>query len=142
MTIRIKDRNARLKLCSIKDLVDKQPDYKFYRKGIYDGWGNVFPKQPSQFSSGGYAINAEGNNVTHLITMNYRSDIDVTNAAWIYQERLKSTPIWYRIISYVQKGRIWEFSCRIFEKSDDAIEPITNIPKEVSPVQLPENVKL
>lgn len=140
--IRIARKNVRITICSMKDFPEEKGVMRLYRKGIYSAWAHIGPKKSSQFNSNGYVVNEPGNKISHIITVTYRPDIEISNAAWIYHERQKSAPQWFRIISILQKHRTWEFSCRLYEKSDQVIHPVKEAPNALQAIPLPANVNL
>lgn len=79
---------------------------------------------------------------THYIIMRYRSDIEITTAAWLHEARLKSAPRWFKILNVMDEnelGEYWKFEVRLMENSDEAIEPTA--PNQ-GHLYVPEGIKL
>ena len=136
VAMRIKDKSSRVKLCSLKDFADKDENYHFYRQGIYEAWANIKAVKASRFNRDGYVVNERGDNVSHIITMKYRPDIEITDAAWIYHMRQLSAPIWYRIVQVSEDSNCFKFLCRLFEKGDNALAPLEKAPSGFTPVPM------
>lgn len=135
----IADRNARVTICSMEDVVQEAGYMRLFKKGIYSGWANVKAKTGGQmFAPQGVSINENLERASHTITMNYRADVMISSAAWIYQEFRKSAPRWYKILKVTEDvGCYFKFECRLVERSDDAAQPVAH-----APAALPNGVEL
>lgn len=125
----IADRNARVTVCSMQDVVQEAGYMRLFKKGIYSGWANVAAKTGGQmFAPQGVSINENLERASHVIHMNYRSDVVISSAAWIYQEFRKSPPRWYKILKVTEEvGCYFKFECRLVERADDAAQPVAHV---------------
>lgn len=120
----IGSRKHRIVVCASKDIVESSDTVSIVRRGVFEGWAAIEMKRSSSFSREGFTIQQSSEYVTHYVTMNYRPDVDITNAAWLYEERRMSPPRWFKIIRYGELDeRFWRFEVSLIEKSEDAPEP-------------------
>lgn len=116
----------RLVLCSQKDVVD-DGTLHLKRAGVMSMWAAIEPKKASTFTPQGAASQENRSTRTHCITTRYHRDIDISNLAWLYEERRKSAPRWFKILSVVQTEKAgseyFMFDCRLVERSDNAPAP-------------------
>lgn len=123
MGLAIAERTHKLLVCSAADVVVTSDTIVLEKKGIYSGWAKVVPKKPSTYAPQGMTVEEPTDKPTHEITMNYRPDVEITSAAWLYEARLKSPPRWFKILSVMEKGDMFVFSCRLTERGDNAPKP-------------------
>jgi head-tail adaptor len=122
-----KDLKNYVALCTALDVTTEGGDIVLLRKDVLNTWAKVEAKQPSMFSKSGYAIMEERNRQTHLITIRARYDIEITSAAWIYEERMQSGARWYKVLGIKDDGTDTGFtvmSCRLVERGDNLVDPI------------------
>ena len=62
----------------------------------------------------------EADRVTHIITIRGATEVDITSAAWVYEEFRKSPPRWYKVVGFSDVDRWIRMTCRLVERSDDA----------------------
>lgn len=123
----IKKFKHRVLICSQDDVVIDNSGISLIRKGIYEAWAMIEPKKPSTFGIDGSAVLDPTKNRTHVIVTRFRSDIDVTASAWIYEKRLKSPARWFKILSFVDENEDSEyfaFTCRVMEAGEGLTEPV------------------
>jgi head-tail adaptor len=135
----------RVILCSQCDVVKSNGDLILNRGEVAEMWAMIEQKSGSGFSRQGAAMNESRAQQTHVTTVRYRWDLNVSLMAWIYEKRLKSPPRWFKVLKTGQTehaGNAFQtFSCRLVERSDDAAEPTTEA--EAGPVMhMPHGVKL
>lgn len=116
----------RVLLCTQKDIVTEgTTDWKIIREGVLPMWAKIEEKAASTFTNRG-ATTDEAR--THIIMTRYRSDLNVSNMAWIYEERLKSSPRWFKILKVGQtetKGQpYYKFEVRLIERDDRVAAPV------------------
>ena len=122
--VSIGSRKHRIVVCASRDNIESSDTVSIVRRGVFDGWAAIELKRSSSFSREGFSIQQGSEVVTHFVTMNYRPDVDITNAAWLYEERRVSPPRWFKIIRYGELDeRFWRFEARLVEKSEDAPKP-------------------
>ena len=127
----IAERKHRLTLFRADDLVISGASIVLKKEAIYKGWGKIEAKSPSTFSPQGPTVEERVDRHNHIISMNYRPDILVSSAAWIYEERLKSAPRLFKILSVIETRDLFKFYCRITERGDNVISPVA--PEERKP---------
>lgn len=144
--IKLRDLKHRVTVCSMQDVVLDGGVMRLSRKGIYTAWAMIEPKRASNFSAPGFAIQEDRNSRSHVITIRYRSDLDFSSAAWLYEERLKSPPRWFKVIRGVDKeesGQWFVMDCRLVERSDDAVGPTKDVETSaLVATVMPKGVKL
>ena len=132
--LQISDFKHRMVVCSMDDRIDGEAnEYRLTRKGIYSGWAYLEAKKASTFAREGVTIGESLDVPTHTIYMNYRTDIEISSAAWLYEERRKSAPRWFKITQVIEGDCYFEFRCRLVERSDTASMP--QEPKGFQPVK-------
>lgn len=136
----------RMKLCSQRDVVTENNDMRLNRAEVSSIWCSVEEKAASHFSVKGATV-GNRNERTHIICARYNSDLNVSNMAWLYEERRKSSPRWFKILKVGQtemKGSVFfKFEVRLVERADDIPEPVSEQGATNSPiVGLPEGVNL
>lgn len=137
----IADRNHRLTVCSMKDTVENG-EMMLGRNVAYSGWAKITPKRSSRFSKDGAAIQQSRDTKTHEICMNYRYDVDITAAAWLYEKFIKSPPRWFKILSVTRMDDEWMFDCRLVEQGEDITPPNMGTTTDGIAVPLPSGVVL
>lgn len=109
------------------------------REEIMLTWAQIEVRRGSFIGVSGYSIDQDLEKRTHLITIRYRTDLEITSAAWIYEKRLKSAPRWYKVIEILNDDSefvdIW---CRLVEQSDHATPPVATLAGQ----DMPQGVKL
>lgn len=137
----------KLLLCRQRDVVITGAEIRLQREGVWSAWAAIEAKKASQFSPNGAAMNENRNTRTHIITMRYRPDLNISALAWLYEEQLKSSPRWFKVLSVSQtevKGsRFFKFDGRLVERGDDLAQPRAEDDKAKGPVSgLPSGVRL
>lgn len=146
--IAIASLRHRVLLCRQDDVAITGGTLQLRREGVWPMWASIDPSRSSGFTPQGqsWAMRNERNVRTHRIMTRYHPDLLVSTLAWIYEERLRSAPRWFKIlkINETEEGDspFFKFDCRIIERGEDLIEPSEPV-EEYSPVTgLPEGVKL
>jgi head-tail adaptor len=91
------DLRHRVKLCSAQDVITEDGELKFSREEVFTTWAQIEAKIASQFNRSGENLLNEKERQTHLITIRFRRDIDVSSTAWIYEERAQSGARWFKV---------------------------------------------
>lgn len=128
----IAQRKHRLTLFRADDIVINGASIVLKKEAIYKGWGMIEAKAPSTFAPQGVTVEENVAKHNHIISMNYRPDILISSAAWIYEERLKSAPRLFKILSVIETCDLFKFYCRITERGDNAILPVAPESKKPS----------
>lgn len=119
------DRKHRVVLCSQKSDVDENGNLLIKRQGAIEGWACIDVAKASRFSNSGQVVSKD-EAPTHVITMTYNPDVNISVAAWIYEHRLKSPPRWFKVLSVKnveEKSRFMAMTVRLAEITDDAQKP-------------------
>lgn len=136
----------RVQLCSMQDVVIEAEGMRLIRTEAFKAWAAIETKSGSMFAKEGVVIDEPLSRQSHLITIRYRHDFVISSAAWLYEERRKSEPRWYKVLKVKEADcEWWVLSCRLVEKSDlisKPQEPGTANAEEGFLVQLPPGVKL
>jgi len=124
---RISDFSHRIQICTQLDVVEDGSTISLSRVPAAKVWAKVYalPHLPSFVSPYGYAIKETANRVTHWVTLRYKIDMDFSSAAWLYEERLKSPPRWYKVVGFYDSDLWITLHCHLVEKSTKAIQPRT-----------------
>lgn len=128
----IGSKKNRILVCSSADVVSNKSTMTLVRAGLFSGWAYIKPKKGSQFTRDGYTYGQKNEFVTHTITMNYRPDVDITTAAWLYEDRRLSLPRWFKVLNVMETDpREWVFEVRLTEKSETGAVPKENLAEAV-----------
>lgn len=137
---KIADMIHRVVICTAKDVIVSGSQIELSRELAFDTWAAITPHRGSLFGADGSAIKEDRERQSHIIKIRYRDDREISAKAWIYEQRLKSSPRWFKILDVKdvdEVQRYWEFSVRLVERSDSAIQPSSALA-----VPLPAGVKL
>ena len=142
----IADIRHQMTLCSQRDVVQDGGELHIRRAGMLKAWAAIEAKKASTFSLNGAAMKDSRDQRTHIVTMRYRPDINVSAMAWLYEARLQSSPRWFKVLSVSQsegKGAPWLIlDCRIFERGDDIAAPVADDARKGPVTGLPDGVRL
>lgn len=140
------DLRHRVKLCTMEDVVQGEEGLRLTRKEVFNAWAAIEAKRGSMFSREGTVIQESRETQSHLITIRYRYDFEISSAAWLYEEPLKSAPRWYKVLSVKDTtSEFWVLSCRLVEQSDFVSRPqdeATPEPSNPFLTGLPHGVRL
>lgn len=135
----IRHFNHKVALCSMKDVVDEGGTMRLTREKVLLTWAKIEVRRGSFIGEGGFSIMQPLDRRTHIITLRYRVDLEITSAAWVYEPRLKSAPIWYKVLEILNDdGEHILVYCRLVEKSDAASPPVAGMQGQ----DMPQGVKL
>jgi hypothetical protein len=128
----------RVALCSMRDVVEQGGSMELTRKEVAKCWAAIEPfrHQPNFMSPAGFAILTPETRQTHTIVVRAALGLDYTSAAWVYEERLKSPPRWYKVLGFTEQGAFVELAAHLVEKSDAAQAPKGDLNAIQSKVQL------
>lgn len=115
----IADRKHRFKVCTQDSIILENGMPVLQRKETWVGWGSLKFSRGSQFAPNGAAVEESRNSPSATIEMNYRTDVLVSSLAWIYEERRKSAPRWFKILSVSETRDCFVFKVRLVERGDD-----------------------
>jgi hypothetical protein len=121
----ISDFNHRVSLCTMLDVVDKDGVMQLTRKPIATCWAIIYsqPHLPSFIAPFGYAVKELAERVTHLITIKAAVGVDFTSSAWLYEERRKSLPRWYKVLGFYDRDHWITLHCHLVERSVNVTPP-------------------
>lgn len=123
---KIADLRYRVALCTMQDVVRSGDTMELTRAPVARVWAKVDQQNnlPSYVSPAGYTIREPASNPSHHITVRKRVNMDFTTAAWVYEERLKAPPRWYKVLGVQDDGTDWVvMTCRLVERSEMVLPP-------------------
>jgi len=131
----------RVALCTQKDIVVDGSTMELRRESVVWTWARVRSHYglPSIVARSGYTIfNAEGKNTiaTHAISIRAGIGVDITAMAFVYEERRKSMPRWYKVLGFSETDDYLTLPVRMIEKSDAALPPVNNNPLVAQPTRV------
>ena len=103
---KIGDMCYRVALCTMNDVVLEGDAMTLSREVVTFTWASITHQwnQPSFIGKEGYAVKELRDRPTHLITVRYGLQLDYTSAAWVYEQRLKSPPRWYKVVGFAEQA--------------------------------------
>lgn len=131
-------------ICGMEDVVEASGVMSLARKAAFEAWAAIEMKKASSFSKAGYNVDSAKNEQTHEIYIRYRTDFEISHMAWVFEERLMSSPRWFKILKVADKkenGQYWCLSCQLVERSDDVTPPVSEHPALSIATPLPQGVK-
>lgn len=143
----IKDMKHYIAICSMQDVVIDSQTMALTRKDVRHTWALIKEAKSSMFSREGYTVadgKAQLEQPTHKIYTRYFSDLDITNACWLFEERGESPPRWFHVlgIENLNEDSEWMcFSCRLTQQSFAITQP-TDEPSLTGVAPLPDGVVL
>ncbi|MGL5736574.1 MAG: phage head completion protein [Beijerinckiaceae bacterium] len=143
----IADFKHRIVMCSSQDVVSADGEMTLNKVSAWEAWAHVEEMRGSYFSREGYAIKEGRESPSHKICIRYRQDKEISSAAWIYEERRKSSPRWFKILEVRdvgELGRHWALDCRLVQRSDMVVKPapVAEPVTVTGAVPLPDGVRL
>ena len=137
-TVRITDLNSRVAVCSMKDVVEKNGQMELSRKEIATLWACIRPETSagSFLSPYGYATLERKDLRTHKIFIRRKTYLDITTAAWIYEQKRITAPIWYKVLGYYEEDCWIVMPVHLQERSDEAQPPVGDLRAQPSKVVL------
>jgi head-tail adaptor len=134
----ISDLRHRVVLCSMKDVVETNGSMELTRKEVVKTWARIRPfvtfgAKGAFISQAGYHILDPNLHQSHWIAIRVQHRVDITAMAWVYEERLKSQPRWFKVLGAIETedNRWLEIAVHLYERSDSAQPPRNDL----SPVQ-------
>lgn len=127
MAIRVTARDLKhiVMLCTSNDVVTDDGKLILIRENVVTTWMKIEVKAASSFSRAGYNLDENTNKQTHIATMRFRRDFDISTAAWIYEERLQSGARWFKIIGVKEEdGKFMVLALHLVERGDNLVEPV------------------
>src|SRR5262245_60599033 len=127
--IKTSDLSHRVALCTMQDVVEQNGVMTLARKPVQWIWAQVdaalnlpsfqvptgYSKDPSRDAWG-----------THRIIIRAASYIEPTSTAWVYEERRKTSPRWYKSLGYTESDNWIILITHLYERSPDALPPIAH----------------
>lgn len=147
--IKISDLRYFLIVCSMKDVaIDGEIALIREETGI-QGFASIEQTRSGFFSPKGQSIQQERNQRTHKIVMRYRSDINISSAAWLYEKRGLSSPRWFKVIKIAEfqdgnRSHFQQLDCREVSRGDELTTPVAEgtVDAAIAAKELPEGVKI
>lgn len=128
----------RIALCTMHDVVSENGHMLLRRKEIAKLWAKIesIVGVPPYLSPLGFNIMTGVDVASHRIWLRARARLDVTSAAWCFEERRASAPRWYKVLG-VSDDREWVcLNTKLMEASDNAVAPAGLLSAEPSDIAL------
>lgn len=141
----LNDFKHRVAICSMKDVVEAGGQMVLARKDVYHCWARIVHTTKSLYDGSGSSVKQSREVRTHQICIRQRRDIDFTQAAWIYEERLQSGARWFKILEFAEQGELGhylEMDCRITERGVALQPPADAHVPVLGAVAMPAGVRL
>jgi len=137
-TVKISDLNSRVAVCSMKDVVEQNGQMELRRKEIATLWACIRPNTTSMsfISPYGYATMETADRRTHKIYIRRKTYLDITTAAWIYEQRRITAPLWYKVLGFYEEDCWLIMPVHLQEHSDQAQPPVGDLQPQPSKVLL------
>lgn len=121
------------------DVVDKNGQMQLVRETVTWLWAQVDAalNLPSFISPMGYSFHESRDAwATHRVILRAASGLEVTSAAWVYEQRLKSSPRWYKILGFTESDAWLLLNTHLIERSDKATPPVNILQAEPGRITL------
>jgi len=131
ITPTIADLIHKVALCSMNDVVEQNGVMSLTKVDAFRCWARIDLITTSLFSKDGFSVGENKEKRSHRIVIRGRTGTLISSAAWVYQEKLKSQPVWYKVLGTGDvhgDGRFTFLDVRIFEVSDNASRPMKQVP--------------
>ena len=130
--------NHRIALCSMRDVVEAGGEMALTRHEVARLWAYIEPTSylASFLSRSGYAIQESAMSPTHLITIRNLPNIEISSAAWVYEEKRQSAPRWYKVLGFTDMDNWVRLTTHLVERSDRAQAPVSGLAAQPSAVTL------
>jgi head-tail adaptor len=137
-TIKISDLSSRVAVCSMKDVVEQNGQMELRRKEIAKLWACIRPNTSTMsfMSSYGYAVLEPADRKTHNIYIRRKTYLDITSAAWVYEQRRITAPLWYKVLGFYEEDCWIVMATHLQERSDQAQPPQGDLSPQPSKVLL------
>lgn len=122
-------RRHRVYLCTQNDVVVNDGELQLVRESIKGMWAEIINRPDEGVNSTPEGMTYGDSKITHTHRIRTRYDYryNISNLAWIYEMRRKSSPRWFKIISVDQTEQsgtqYFMFYVRLTERSDQAAMP-------------------
>lgn len=135
---RIADLKYRVALCTANDIVVDGQTMEIRRETVKWTWAAIehMTNMSSFLSRAGYAALENAARPTHRIRVRTGHELDYSATAWVYEQRLKSPPRWYKFLGFVEEGCFTMLECHLQERNDNAR------PSDGSLAPTPQSVEL
>lgn len=128
----------RIAFCRQQDVVTRGSEMELTREQIVWTWARIrsYYGLSSYVSQQGFTVLDAKDKATHSITVRYGLDLSYTTMAWVYEQRRKSEPRWYKILGFAETQNWVTLNVHLVEKSFVANKPQTTLAPQPSQVEL------
>ena len=128
-SVKVADLSSRVAVCSMKDVVEQNGQMELRRKEIATLWACVRPNTVSMsfISPYGYAALEAADRRTHTVIIRRKTYLDITSAAWVYEQKRITPPLWYKVLGYYEEGCWLVLPVHLQEHSDQAQPPQSDL---------------
>ncbi len=119
---KISQLKHRVALCTASDVVVNGSEMEIRREAVKWTWAAIEHQthMSSFLSRAGFAVQENSARPTHCIRVRYGLELDYSATAWVYEQRLKSPPRWYKFLGFVEEGCFVMLECHLVERNEDA----------------------
>lgn len=122
--VQISELRHRVAVCSMKDVVIAETgEISLAREDAYHCWAAITASVKTLFNAAGSAVKQSRDVRTHILTVRYRRDVDFTQAAWFYEQRLQSGGRWFKLLAMVEDGEYLQCDVRLVERGFEIAKP-------------------
>src|SRR5262245_29438182 len=135
---KVADLEHRIALCKQQDVVVNSSTMELRRKEVVWTWARIksFYGLAAFIAPTGFAIIDGHTRATHAVTFRYGMYLSIQSTAWVYEERRKTEPRWYKVLGFAESSQWVTLNVRLVEKSDLAIPPQAPFAPQPSKVTL------
>jgi hypothetical protein len=128
----------RVALCSQKDVVLNSSTMELRRTQVVWAWARIKSHYglPNFNGQSGYAIMDLVTKATHAITVREGLRVQISDTAYVYEERRKNPPRWYKVLGWSEPVHFIVLTTRLIEKSDFALPPQNSFAPQPSRIEL------
>jgi head-tail adaptor len=133
--IKISDLSHRVALCTMHDVIDKNGNMLLAREAVTWLWAQIDAalNLPSFISPQGYAFHETQNAwASHRVIIRSASAVEATSAAWVYEQRRKSSPRWYKVLGFTESDNWVLLATHLLERSPVVTQPVNILQSQPS----------
>lgn len=136
---RVNELDHRIALCTMHDVVEKNGVMVLKRTAVARIWARIISRQTlanNFLSPDGFSIMEQVKRTTFFITFRHRVEVELTSAAWVYEEFRKSPPRWYKVVGFTEIPEWTTIHAHLYERSGKVEKPVTVLSPQPNPVQI------
>lgn len=129
---------SRIALCTMEDVVVNNGDMELRRKEVAWLWARITasPIVMSDLSPYGYPVKENFDRQTHRVMIRRQTYLDITSAAWVYEQRRITPPRWFKVLGFADIQQWIFLTVHLQERSELAQPPMSSLDPRPSKVSL------